>query len=112
MYVVPVDNSPNHTFRITIPVDGENKTFRMKLVYNSVGKYWMLTIMDISGKVILSNVNLVCTCGTVSMNILDFVKYLRIGGLSVVDDGAFTFSMPNDKQLGNRYKLVWGDTPS
>ncbi len=110
MYVIPVDNSPNRTFRITIPIDGENKTFKLKLVYNSIGKYWMLTIMDISGKEIVANLNLTTTFGFTEGNILKFVDYLRVGSLNVVDFSANTFSMPNDKQLGNDYKLMWGDT--
>lgn len=110
MYVIPANNSPNRMFRVTIPIDGENKTFKFKFVYNSIGKYWMLTIMDLSGKEIVSNINLLQTFGPEESNLLRFLSYLRIGSLSLTDLNAFTFSAPNDQQLGNSYVMTWGDT--
>ena len=110
MYIIPANNAPNRTFRITIPIDGGNKTFRFKFVYNSIGKYWMLTIMDLSGNEIVSNLNLLQTFGEKSSNLLEQLAYLRVGSAYLVDLEAFTFSAPTDEQLGNKYALLWGDT--
>lgn len=110
LYIIPVDNSPNRTFRVTIPVDGENKTFKFRFVYNVIGKYWMLTIMDLSGNEIISNLNLVSTFGYDEGDLLRMVRYMRIGSLFICDKDANTFSAPDDTQLGNAYMMAWGDT--
>lgn len=111
MYTIPLSTSPRQSFKVNIPVDGENKYFEFNLLYNKQGNYWMLTIRD--GKtrdVIISNINVLPTFGPVNSNILYAYKYLRIGSAYVVPMIKQGITMPDDKNLGTDYVLVWGDT--
>ena len=46
LYKIPLTNSPNQTFRVTVPVNNENKTFTIKLNYNDQAKYWNFSLYD------------------------------------------------------------------
>lgn len=112
MYVIPVSNSPRQKFKVNIPIDGNNMFFEFEIVYNKKASYWMLTIRDgYTLKDIIANLNLTCTLGAENSNILNVYKYLRIGSAYVVPADDSVKNAPNDSQLGNKFYLVWGDTP-
>lgn len=111
MYKIPLTSAPNQTLKCNIPVDGENKYFEFNLSYNSIGGYWMLTVRDGNTRqVIISNLNMFTTYGSVNSNILNVYKYLRIGSAYVVPMVRDQIAAPNDTNLGTDYVLVWGDT--
>lgn len=110
MYKIPLKPFPNQKFKITIPVDGDNLTLNLSLSYNSVGNYWMLSILDKQNNVLISNINVFTTFGEVQSNLLYMYSYLNLGSIRVVPLKKNNVSMPNDKNLGVDFILVWGDT--
>lgn len=111
MFVVPLTPLPNQTFNIVIPVDGVNKTFKFDLWYNEVAEYWLLTATDIkTQEVLFRNLPLLTSTST-TFNILRQLNYKNIGMAGVLPRVVeYSKSMPNDKNLGTDYVLIWGDT--
>lgn len=109
MYKIPVSNYPNQTFVTTVPVNGQNKSFKFHLWYNYKSEYWLLTLSDVETEtVIFENLPLVSSNGQF-YNILSQLQHLCIGMcimLPVVDDKK---SQANDKNLGTSYVMIWGD---
>ena len=58
MYVIPVDNSPNNTFRCTVPVDGKAIKFKFKFSFNSEAGYWYMDISKSDNTPLLSSIPL------------------------------------------------------
>ncbi len=111
MYNIPVTNYPNQTFQCTIPVNGENKEFIMKLNYNPIAEYWSLTLIDsITEKEIFSQLPLLTTLYQFWSNIGFQLTYKEFGEIYVVPIGDDTkASMPNSDNLGKTYCMLWGD---
>ena len=111
MLIVPLSNSPNQTFNIVVPVDGENRTFKFDLWYNEVAEYWLITATDTKTNTkLFDNLPLLTSYGEF-FNILTQLTYKKIGTAGVLPNSAdFKKSMPNDKNLGTEYVLIWGDT--
>lgn len=109
MYKIPLTNSPNQTFSVTVPVNGENKDFTFNLSYNEQAGYWFLTLSDsISQEIIFSQLPLLCSFDGFS-NIITQLSYKLIGSIYIAPLQETANSMPNDEDIGTKYILVWGD---
>ena len=109
MQKIPLSNSPNHTFSITLSVNGSNAVFEFFLSYNEVGEYWILRIKDPStGTVILDSIPLL-TDEYPDANFLFQYDYLKIGNAYIVRAAPADTDFPDDTNLGSLFLLVWGD---
>lgn len=109
MYKIPLTNSPNQTFSITIPINGENKTFVFNLKYNYQAKYWLLTIEDYeTEQILVSNIPLLSSTFDFA-SILKQFEYKLIGNAYVVPVYNQSLSMPDNKNIGTDFALMWGD---
>lgn len=111
MLVVPLTNSPNQTFSIVLPVDGENRSFKFELWYNEIAEYWLISATDTKTNTkLFDNLPLLTSYGEY-FNILNQLSYKKIGTAGVLPQiGEFQKSMPDDTNLGKEYVLIWGDT--
>lgn len=109
LYKIPLTNSPNQTFRVTVPVNNENKTFTIKLNYNDQAKYWNFSLYDtFAEQPILVNVPLLSSQYAFA-NILRQQSYLRIGSIYVAPFQLTNNCAPDDEDLGTNYLLIWAD---
>ncbi|MBU1173685.1 MAG: hypothetical protein KKD44_29290, partial [Proteobacteria bacterium] len=109
MQKIPLSNSPNHTFLVTVSVNGRNAVFEFFLSYNEVGEYWTLRIKDsTTGTVILDSVPLL-TDEYPDANFLSQYAYLRIGNAYIVRAAPADTDFPDNTNLGTLFLLVWGD---
>jgi hypothetical protein len=111
--MIPLDNSPDQTFTVTIPVDGVNKAFLIRLRYNLIAKYWVMSVSDQNtGGMILDGVPLV-TGQYPAADLFRQYAYLGLGSAAIVPTGEFLDrDYPDDADggLGGDFVLVWGDT--
>ena len=108
-YRIPLSPYPNQTFSASIPVNDENKDLKFELSYNSVAGYWMMTVSDVqTEEVIFSQLPLLCSFGDFC-NMLRQLDYKLIGSAFVFPVNFTKASMPNDKNLGSDYTLLWSD---
>ena len=112
LYKIPVTTLPNNTFNINVPVGDENLYFKLRFTYNSIAKYWMLSIFDADTlDCIISNLNMIETYGEYA-DLVKLFSYKHIGALYVVNVGSVNSSMPDDTNFGTDFELVWSDTAS
>lgn len=109
MYKVPLTNSPNQTFEITIPVNGKNKTFVFNMWYNYFAEYWLLSIIDSqTEQFIVSNTPLLSSTYDFA-NMLKQYGYKLIGNAYIAPISNKKLSMPNNENIGSDFVLLWGD---
>jgi hypothetical protein len=111
MYVIPLTTAPNQTFNCTIPIDGSNRPLSFQLRYNSIAKYWNLTVIDARTKDTLIDAVPLMVGEHPAANLLEQFEYMGIGSAVVVHEGDLPSHLnPDDTNLGSEYYLVWGDT--
>lgn len=108
MQIVPLDNSPNQTFKVTLSVDGNNLTLQLAISFNSMAGYWQMSISDASGNLLLSSIPML-TGVWPAANLLGQYGYLKIGSAYLISSGA-GIDYPDSTTLGSAFTLVWGDT--
>lgn len=109
MYKIPLTNSPNQSFNITVPVNDENKDLTLELNYNEVADYWSITIRDTETDLVLvSQLPMLESYGDFS-NILIQLGYLEIGSVFIVAIEETDTCRPNEEDLGTKYIVIWGD---
>lgn len=108
LYQIPVTNEPDQKFNITMPINGVNTLYKVRLRYNRIANYWVLTLADKSGNIILDGIPLVAG-DPPAANIFGQFAYLGIGGMAVVKQGQPSVDSPDDTTLGTQFILVWGD---
>ena len=110
MTVIPITNAPNQRFQCTVPVNDENINFIFELWYNYEAEYWLLTLTNKdTNEILFSNLPLLATKNVVFDNIMCQMEYKNAGICLVFPTSDDAKSMPNDKELGSLYKVVWGD---
>jgi Domain of unknown function (DUF6983) len=109
--IVPLDNSPNQTFNLVIAIDGTTKTLRLNLRYNEIADYWVMTVSDIAGNVLVDSV--ACVTGNITAgNILGQFEYLSIGSAYLINSsGVSSPDFPDNTDLGSDFQLLWDNTP-
>ena len=111
MFVIPLTTDPNQTFQCTIPIDGENRRLAFGLSYNSISKYWTMSITDPEERKTLIDSLPIQIGEFPAANLLEQFAYLKIGSATIVKVGAASeYLNPDDITLGSDYVLVWGDT--
>lgn len=102
--IMPLDNSANQTFEMTVNINGQNLTLNLELRYNEMAGYWVMTISDVNNNLILDSIPLI-TPG----NFLQQYAYLAIGKAYVIPMTATTLDYPDNITLGSTFQLVWSD---
>ena len=102
--VIPLDSSPNQSFKITLPFDSYNRPIDFELYYNEIIGYWLLSIFDpATGKALICNVPLIP--GT---DLLGQYQHLELGHLIIANVGETNFKYwPAKTNLGVLWKLIW-----
>lgn len=110
MLKIPLTNAPNQKFQCTLPVNNENIQFVFELWYNEQAKYWLLSLSNNTTKEqIFVNLPLLATKSDVFGNMMCQLEYKNVGICYVFPIKEDLKSMPNDKELGELYIMVWGD---
>lgn len=107
-----MSNSPNQTLTTSLNVDGVVTDYQLTLRYNEVAGYWVMSVSDAAGNLILDSIPLV-TGNAPAGNILGQFAYLGIGSAYIINAGGVKFpEYPNNIDLGSDFVLIWGDTPT
>ncbi len=107
--IIPLSNSPNQTFQITVSVDGQNLVLNLRIIYNESAGYWVLSVADVDNALILDSIPLVCGDWPAA-NILGQFGYLRIGSAYIIDASNIIQDVPSNVDLGSDFVLLWSDT--
>lgn len=111
MYIIPLSTAPNQTFNCTLPIDGKNRPLSFKLRYNTIAKYWNLTVIDARTNETIIDALPIMVGEYPAANLLEQYDYLNLGSAVVVREGDLKQAVnPDDTNLGTEYYLVWGDT--
>lgn len=108
--VVPLTNDPNQLFSVRLPVDNQNITLILRLRYNTVAGYWVLSVSDENDTPLIYSVPLMAGRYPAG-NLLAPWRYLRIGSLYLLASGKEATGIPTDTDLATEYTMIWGDTP-
>ena len=97
---------------VTLVVDGAQLTLNLAIAFSDMAGYWLMTISDQYGNLILDSIPLV-TGGYPAANLLAQYVYLRIGSCYIINaTGDLTMDYPDQNSLGSVFQLVWSDTPT
>jgi hypothetical protein len=108
MQLVQLDASPGQTFNVTLNVNNALLTLGLALNYNVMAGYWMMTIFDQVGNLLLSNIPML-TGTWPAGNLLQPYGYLRIGSAFLINVSGDTGDYAGSTNLGNSYNLIWDD---
>lgn len=112
--IVPLTNSPNQVFEVALSIDGTVKSLQGYLHYNEVANYWVLSIYDLLGNLILDSVPFVTGNGSgdaASGNLLGQFDYLGIGSLYILNvSGVVSPDFPDQNDLGTDFEPLWANT--
>jgi hypothetical protein len=110
--LIPLSTDPNQTFVVPLNIDNSVKDQLLTLRYNEIAGYWVMTLYDVNGNIILDSVALV-TGNAPAGNILGQYAYMGLGSAYVVNASSVGVpNFPNSQDLGSDYVLIWGDTPA
>lgn len=104
MLQIPLDNSPNQNFNVTLNVGGVNKVFNFYLSYNLEAGYWTIQIRDNMKNPITDNIPMLS-----GQNLLQGLGYLNIGELFLLRKTDMVNEIPDYNNIGTDYLLLWRD---
>ncbi len=107
--IVPLTADPNQSLTITLPINNENITLGLAIRYNSIANYWVMTISDGNGNLLIDSLPLV-QGDYPAADILGQYQYLNIGSAFIVNASNSELDIPNDISLGVDHFLLWGDS--
>jgi hypothetical protein len=108
--LIPLDNSPNQTWQVTVSINGIVQTFFVLLDYNEIAEYWVMSVFDSNQNPLLNDVPLVT-----GLNLLRQYQYLGIGSLYLLNVSSSTnpvtseVDYPDNTNLGTTYQMIWSD---
>lgn len=108
MQLVQLDPSPGQTFKVTLNVNGGILNLALALNYNGMAGYWMLTVFDALGNLLLSNIPML-TGTWPAANMLQPYGYLRIGSAFLINISGDPGDYAGPANLGRDYQLIWDD---
>jgi len=109
--IVPLNSDPNQSLLVPLGIDGGTMQLSMFLHYNQVAQYWLGSLVDSSGNLLLDSLPLV-TGNAPAGNLLKQFAWLSIGSATVISvSGDPTKQVPDDTDLGTDFLLLWSDTP-
>lgn len=103
--IIPIMAIPNYKFSSKIFVDKSNKTLSFEINYNELARYWVITIGDSTGKIIIASQPIIP-----AQNILEQYSYLEIGSAYIIPAQTLKEQWPSRETLGTDWCLIWGDT--
>jgi hypothetical protein len=109
--VIPLTSAANQSLTVALAVDGGTLTLNLAVRFNKVAGYWMLSISDRFGVLLLANLPFVCGYYPAA-NILAPWVFLGIGSAYVVNASGSEEDYPDENSLGVDFVLVWSDTPT
>lgn len=101
MKLIPLDNLPNHSFDITLEINGENQTFNLFTSYNE-GNYWTIQFRDKLKNPITDSIPLLS-----GENLFRGLEYLEIGELYLLRKSDVDEEIPDVETINTDYVLVW-----
>ncbi|MDQ7094222.1 hypothetical protein REC12_11540 [Desulfosporosinus sp. PR] len=108
MMIIPTTSDPDQSFVTTIPVDGKNLKLRLRIRYNNVAGYWVMSISDPNtNALILDNIPLLAG-GYPAADLLEQYSYLGLGSACIVNVGNSSMDSPDATTLGSDFLLAWG----
>lgn len=103
MQRIPLDNSPNQNFDVTLSVNGKNTVFNLFLSYNE-DNYWTMQVRDKYKTPITDSIPLLS-----GQNLLQGLEYLEIGEAFLLKNSDINDEIPNSENLGTDFILLWRD---
>jgi Domain of unknown function (DUF6983) len=94
-----------------VAIDGTAKTFSVRLRYNEIAKYYVLTLMDAQKNLLLDSIPFI-TGNVPAGNLLRQFAYLALGSAFILNaSGVPSPDFPDNTDLGTDFVLLWDDTP-
>jgi hypothetical protein len=110
--IIPLTSNPNQSFQVPLSIDGTVKTLSGFIRYNEIADYWVMTLSDSQGNLILDSIPFV-TGNVPSSNILRQFAYLAIGSAFVLNaSNVASPDFPDDTDLGDDFVILWDNTPA
>jgi hypothetical protein len=106
---IPMTSGPNQSFQTVVEIDGGRKGLQFKVRFNGVAGYWVMTISDSKGVLLLDSIPLLPGLAP-SHNILEQHSHLRIGSAYLINVGNVADDYPGEKGFDKDFVLIWGDT--
>ena len=110
IYKMQLNNSPNQSSILQIPINGVTRTFKIDLSYREICGYWTMDLQDWRTKeVILVNIPLITGKYLARAgNCLYQFKYKGLGEFGICrNTKENTTDYPNDKNIGKEFALYW-----
>lgn len=104
MTQIQITNQPNQVFTTRVPLSGGNKAFNLFVVYNTVGGFWQMDIVDATGNMLLKALPLVATY---PQNLMEPYSYLDIGSIYVLPLSNNAPDYPGPTDWGTNFVLLW-----
>ena len=109
--IIPLTNSPNQAFTVSLAVDGGTKLLTFNLHFAEKAGYWVMSVTDaLTGVLLLGSIPLI-TGAYPNGNLIGQFAYLGIGSAYLPNVSGSQMDYPDDTNLGTDFVLVWGDTP-
>lgn len=110
IYEIPLDNTPDQEFNVTVDVGDKNVSLLLHLRYNTVGAFWNMDVADgNTGTVLISRVPMLPGNGE-AFNMLRQFSHLAIGTAMIMPMADKVSSdNPDITNLGTDFVLLWGD---
>src|ERR1700724_422561 len=98
--IIPLTTQPDQSLTVTGTIDGSPLTLSFRVLFSEMAGYWVLTINDTSGNLILDSLPMI-TGLYPAANILGQFAYLAIGSLFVINVSGAVMDYPDDTNLGS-----------
>jgi len=110
--LVAFTNDPNQSGELVLSIDGTQKSYLYALRFNTIANYWVGTLFNLQGSLILDSIAFVTGNGPAA-NVLRQFAYLAIGSLTIVNQSNVSSpDYPDDTDLGTDFGAMWGDSPT
>lgn len=107
--IIPLGTAAAQSLQVALSVDGRPITLRLTIRFNEMAGYWVMTIANSTGVVLLDSIPLV-TGSYPAANLLQQYGYLGIGSAYVINASGVAQDYPDGTNLGSDFLLLWGDT--
>jgi hypothetical protein len=108
--VIPLTHVPNQTVNVSLNIDDDVIDLTLLLRYFEIPGYWVMTLEDSSGNLLLDSIPLV-SGNNPADNLLQQFSYLKISSVFVINASIETQDYPGMATLGNDLVLIWSGNP-
>jgi len=106
---IPLTCDANQTFQATLTIGDTSTTLTFTLKYNGVAGYWVMSISDTSGTLLIDSLPLV-RGDYPAGNLLGQYAYLGLGSAYIISTGTSDLDYPDDSTLGDEFILIWSSS--